>query len=262
MTTADASPTLVSDDLLRMLRLIKDSDSVELKMTVPESAYRSTAAALGLDPLEAQIRQVYFFDTPDLTLNQAGVVARARRIQGRDGDTTIKLRPVVPSELPANVRRSPTFVVEVDAMPGGYVCSGSLKGRATSDAIRETVGGDRPLRKLFSKEQREFFAAHAPDGLALDDLSVLGPIFVLKLKVYPETFSRRVVVEMWIYPDGSRVAELSTKCLPAEGLAVASETRAFLASKGIEITGDQHTKTKTALEFYAAELQAARAASA
>ena len=51
-------------------------------------------------------------------------------------------------------------------MPGGYVCSGSLKGRATSDAIRETVGGDRPLRKLFSKEQREFFAAHAPDGLA------------------------------------------------------------------------------------------------
>ena len=96
----------------------------------------------------------------------------------------------------------------------------------------------------------------------MDDLSVLGPIFVLKLKVYPETFSRRVVVEMWIYPDGSRVAELSTKCLPAEGLVVASETREFLAGKGIEITGDQHTKTKTALEFYAAELQAARAASA
>ena len=124
MTTTDATPTLVSDDLLRMLTLIKDSDSVELKMTVPDSAYRSTAAALGLDPLEAQIRQVFFFDTPDLTLNQAGVVARARRIQGRDGDTTVKLRPVVPSELPAHIRRSPTFVVEVDAMRGGYVCPG------------------------------------------------------------------------------------------------------------------------------------------
>jgi hypothetical protein len=260
MTTADTSPTLVSDDLMRMLTLIKDSDSVELKMTVPESAYRSTAAALGLDPLQAQLRQVFFFDTPDLTLNQAGVVVRARRIQNRDGDTTIKLRPVVPSELPVGLRRSPAFVVEVDTMPGGYVCSASLKGRATSDAIRETVGGDRPLRKLFSKEQREFFATHAPDGLALDDLSVLGPVFVLKLKVYPETFARRVVVEMWIYPDGSRVAELSTKCQPADGLIVAAETRAFLASKGIEITGEQQTKTKSALEFYAAELQAHRAA--
>jgi hypothetical protein len=229
-------------------------------MTVPESAYRSTSAALGLDPLQAQIRQVFFFDTPDLTLNRAGVVVRARRIQNRDGDTTIKLRPVVPGELPADLRRSPAFVVEVDTMPGGYVCSGSLKGRATSDTIRETVAGDRPLRKLFSKEQRVFFADHSPDGLALDDLSVLGPIFVLKLKVYPETFSRRVVVEMWIYPDGSRVAELSTKCLPAEALTVAGETRAFLDSKGVEITGDQQTKTKTALEFYAGELQGLRAA--
>jgi inorganic triphosphatase YgiF len=38
-------------------------------------------AALGLDALDAQIRQVFFFDTPDLDLNRAGVVVRARRIQ-------------------------------------------------------------------------------------------------------------------------------------------------------------------------------------
>ena len=43
-------------------------------------------SALGLDPLEAQIRQVFFFDTPDLDLNAVGVVARARRIQGRPED--------------------------------------------------------------------------------------------------------------------------------------------------------------------------------
>jgi hypothetical protein len=27
--------------------------------------YRSAAAALGMDPLQAQIRQVFFFDTPN-----------------------------------------------------------------------------------------------------------------------------------------------------------------------------------------------------
>ena len=118
------------------------------------------------------------------------------------------------------------------------------------------MSGDKPLRRLFSKEQRAFFAAHAPDGLTIDDLSVLGPIFVLKLKVQPDTFSRRIAVEMWLYPDGTRVVELSTKCLPGEGLDVAEEVRDFLESKGIELTGDQQTKTKTALAFFSAELQA------
>jgi hypothetical protein len=251
--------TKLGEELLELMELVKGADSIELKLTVPETSYRSAAAALGLDPLDAQIRQVFFFDTPELTLNHAGVVARARRIQGRESDSVVKLRPVVPAELPGRLRRSPNFVVEVDAMPGGYVCSASLKGKLPPTAVREAVSGARPLRKLFSKEQREFFAAHAPDGLTIDDLSVLGPIFVLKLKVTPDTYHRRLVAEMWLYPDGSRVAELSTKCVPGEGLGVASELRTFLIGKGIDVAGEQSTKTKTALEFYSAELRAAGA---
>ena len=60
----------------------------------------STIAALGLDPLGAQIRLVSFFDTPDLALSRAGVVVRARRVQGRGDDSVVKLRPVEPHELP------------------------------------------------------------------------------------------------------------------------------------------------------------------
>jgi hypothetical protein len=253
---AESSSRLVSDELLRLLELVKEADSVELKMTVPERSYRSTATALGMDPLEAQIRQVFFFDTPDLALDQAGVVVRARRIQGRDNDSVVKLRPVVPSELPEDIRRSPNFVVEVDAMPGGYVCSASLKGKLPATAVRSSVSGDKPLRKLFSKEQRAFFATHAPGDLTIDDLSILGPIFVLKLKVVPDTFARRLVAEMWMYPDGARVVELSTKCLPAEGLHVAVELRQLLEAKGIDTSGEQQTKTRTALEFFSSELQA------
>ncbi len=255
----EAHSRLVTDELIALLDLVRRADSIELKLTVPEGAYRSTAAALGLDPLDAQIRQVFFFDTPDLTVNLAGVVVRARRIQGRDSDSVVKLRPVEPDDLPDELRHSPNFVVEVDAMPGGYVCSGSLKGNLPPTAVRRAVAGETPLRKLFSKEQRAFFAAHAPDGITIDDLSVLGPIFVLKLKVKPETFSRPIVAEMWIYPDGSRILELSTKCLPGEGLEVGREVRAFLEGKGIAVTEDQQTKTKTALEFFSSELQAATA---
>ena len=61
--------------LEEMLALTSHADSVELKLTVPDSERRSTVMGLGMDPLEAQIRQVFFFDTPDLRLNQAGVPA-------------------------------------------------------------------------------------------------------------------------------------------------------------------------------------------
>src|SRR6478672_759236 len=100
---------------IELRELVKGSDSIELKLTLPERSYRSAARQLGFDPLDAQIRQVYFFDTPDLDLNKAGVVARARRIQGKAHDSVIKLRPVVPAELPKELRTDPSFVVEVDA---------------------------------------------------------------------------------------------------------------------------------------------------
>ena len=110
------------------------------------------------------------------------------------------------------------------------------------------------MRKLFSKEQRAFYAEHAPEGIALDDLVLLGPIFMIKFKGMPEGTNRKVVIELWLYPDGSRILELSTKCAPNEGLQVAGEMRAFLAERGIDSTGEQQTKTRTALEYFAAGL--------
>ena len=110
--------------------------------------------------------------------------------------------------------------------------------------------------KLFSKEQRALYAAHAPEGLELDDLAILGPISVLKLKFAPEGYDRKLVAELWLYPDNSMILELSTKCAPSEAFQVAAETRAFLTEKGIELTGEQETKTKKALEYFSERLQA------
>ena len=229
MTPAAAAPRLTDEQLLDFSGLVDDADSVELKLSVPERQQRSAVAALGLDPLDAQVRLVHFFDTPELDLERAGVVVRARRVQGKGDDSVVKLRPVVPSDLPAGLRRSAGFFVEVDAMPGGYVCSASLKGRPKPPGVREALLAGRPLHKLFSKEQRAFYAEHAPAGIALDDLRMLGPIFVLKLKGVPEGFRRRLVVELWLYPDGARILELSTKCPPSEAFQVAGELRTYLA---------------------------------
>jgi hypothetical protein len=252
LAAAVTRPSQLSDEELGdVLRLAQAADSVELKLTIPELHHRSTVAALGMDPLDAQIRQVFFFDTPELELDAAGIVVRARRVQGREHDTVVKLRPVVPEQLPKKLRESPGMVVEVDAMPGGYVCSASLKRRLGKVDAKDAVAGSIPLRKLFSKRQRSFFVEHAPDGLELDRLTALGPIFVLKLNFVPEDFDQKLVAEMWLYPDGSRILELSTKCAPEEMFQVAAESRTFLSSRGVDLSGKQQTKTRTALKFFA-----------
>jgi hypothetical protein len=255
MTTATSTPVALSQEqIAEMLDLLKDSDSVELKLTVPEHDHRSAVVALGMDPLDAQIRQVFFFDTPELALDKLGVVVRGRRIQGKGEDSVVKLRPVVPSELPEELRASDGFRVEVDALPGGFVCSGTLKRALAPGDVNRTVMGERPVRKLFSKQQRAYFAEHAK-GVELDDLSMLGPIFVLKLRFTPEELGRRIVAEMWIYPDGSRVLELSTRAETNLAFQVAAEARAYLAGQGIDLSGEQQTKTKKALEYFAGALK-------
>jgi hypothetical protein len=250
-TTISAS----DEALTKLLTSIRQADSVELKLTVPMSDRSRGATALGVDPLEAQIRQVYFFDTPDLSLDGKGLVVRARRVQKKGDDSVVKLRPVVPAELPSEVRESASFGVEVDVMPSGHVCSGSMKNTLKAPSVREAVTGARPIRKLFSKEQRELFSAYAPEGLTLDDLSILGPIFVLKLRFSPEGYDRKLVAEVWLYPDNSMLLELSTKCAPGEAFQVAAETKAFLIENGIDVGGEQETKTRKALEFFSARLR-------
>jgi hypothetical protein len=185
------APSLSAEQLAELLRLVKGADSVELKLSVPDTNRRSAVRALGIDPLQAQIRQVVFFDTPELQLSGRGIVVRARRVQAKAGDAVVKLRPVEPGLL---------------------------------------------------------------------DPVVLGPVNVFKLKFMPEGFNRRLVAELWFYPDGSRILELSTKCPPGDAFTAAAETKAFLGAKGIDLGAPQQTKTRSALEFFAKELKDSEAA--
>ena len=252
---ARAPVRLSSAERARLMAVIGEVDSVELKLTVPTAEHRATIAGLGIDPLEAEPRQVFFFDTPELKLHAAGVVVRARRVRGGAGNTVVKLRPVVPAELPADLRQSESFNLEVDLVPGGFACSGSLKGKAKGDAIRDVAAGEMPLRKLLSREQRQFYQDHAPAGVGLDSLKILGPTFALRTELRPKRLKRKVVVEVWLCPDGSRLLEVSTKCEPREALEVTAQLRDYLTRHGISADTVQQTKSKTILEYYARELR-------
>lgn len=248
--TAPAVSTFSDAQLRELLDLIGDVDSVELKATVPESAHLGAARALRIDPLDGQLRLVYFFDTPDLELHSGGLVLRARRIQGRRGDAVVKMRPVVPRALPESLRKDPRFTVELDAMPGAFVCSGTLKRKVGNADVRAVVCGASGIPELFSAGQRSLVEEHSRAGL-FEDLTVLGPILVVKAGFAPEELDRRMVAELWLYPDGSRLLELSTKCEPRDAFYAAAQTRTLLGGNGIDLSGEQETKTRKALTFFA-----------
>ena len=243
---------LTDDQVTVLIDHLKSSEAIELKVTVPDSDIRSTVDRLGLDPLNGELRQVVFFDTPDLSLNQAGLVVRARRIQGGGGDTVVKLRPVDPAELPLEIRESDNSKIEIDVMPRGFVCSASMKGKSSAADIRSVILGESKIKSLFTKEQRDFYRARAPEGLKLSSLTVLGPLNTLRLTFSPDELNRKFVAELWLYPDGSRILELSTKATPENAFQVAAETRNYLQQHNVDLSADQQPKTSKVLKYFSA----------
>jgi hypothetical protein len=242
---------------LEMIERLAEMPSIELKMNVPADQ-RMALSGLHLDPMAAKLREVYFFDTPDLTLFANGVVTRARRTQGDDDDTVVKLRPVEPASLPPEVRASRNLKIEMDVTRGSYVVSASLKGSRRAGMVREAVTGGRPLEKLFTKEQRAFFADHAPAGVGWEDLVPLGPVLVVVLKWVPDGLTNKTTIEQWHYPGQVPLVELSTKATPQNVLKVYADTTKFVAGHGLSAAGEQEPKTRKALEFFTRKPSAAR----
>ena len=101
-------------------------------------------------------------------------------------------------DLPDELCRLETFGIEVDAMPGGFVCSASYKGVADAEKAKLVSFKQAPVHKAFNREQRAFYKVHAPEGLELDDLTVLGPIFVVKVP-----FTPKIWLTSWSLSSGS-----------------------------------------------------------
>jgi hypothetical protein len=241
---------LPEPELQRMAGLARTVDCLELKLAVPPAVHVRTCAALEVDLDRARARQVSFLDTRDLALARKGVLMRIRSIEDRPDDSVVKLRPVVPGALPARLRRSKRFLLEIDGMPGGYLCSGAVKARLGSHAVARATAGERSPRSLFSESQRAFVSAQVSAGVDIDDLLLLGPIHVRRRKVTVDGIGVPLKVERWTYPDGSQLLELSTRCPGDLALEVAAETAASFRARGLCPAATQGTKARAALDFF------------
>lgn len=244
----DGATLLHSPQLLR--ELVGTADSVELKFCLADNQIRQASTALGIDLRSARPRRIFYLDTPDLTLSRAGLIVRVRRIHRVKDDVVIKLRPAAPHQLGDELRGRKGFKVDVDVMPDRFVCSASLKSRPAAGAIAQAVGGHLPWSRLFTAEQRRFFSTHAPEGLTLDDLSVLGPVLALKERHNPPGLPYPLTAELWTYPTGNRLLEISTRVPPAAALAAMADWRTFLERHRLLPGGSELTKTLATLQQF------------
>lgn len=224
------------------------ADRVEIKVTVLKDQEAVAIEALGLDVAQAHGRSIYFYDTRGLDLYKAGVILRARQIEGGAPDSTVKIRPVDPQAIAPEWLRAPGFKLEADAVGDKVIRSASLTAEQGPDEIQQVAWRKRAISKLFSPDQERFLAAMHPGPVDLDALEVLGPIPALRQEIAHPALVHRICAELWRLSDGSHLVELSIKCPRAEANVARKVFEGFLAGIGLDPRGSQETKTRRALD--------------
>ena len=180
-----------------------------------------------------------------------GVIVRARRVQGREDDSVVKLRPVVPDELPAQLRAAPGMVVELDAMPGGYVCSASMKARLKRRRSEASACAASARRASCSpSHSARSTSSTRPTGSRWTTSRCWG-----RSSCSSSTRRRRASAASSARRCGCiPTARASSSSRPSAPRRRCSRSRprraAFLAGRGIDLSGRQQTKTKTALQQF------------
>src|SRR5215813_532348 len=195
-------------------RTLTGMDAVEIKVTIRPDQELRAERAMEVNEDTAEVRVIYFYDTPALDLFNAGVALRARLVKGDADDSTVKFRPAEASRISKDWRALKGFKLEADCVGDRVVCSASLTCLQQRDEIDHVAKGKRAIDKLFSKEQERFLSEFYKTPVDFGRLRVMGPIRVLRWKLRHEKFPHELAVEEWRLPNGEDLVEVSIKAPP------------------------------------------------
>ncbi|MCU0767186.1 MAG: hypothetical protein MUE39_07410 [Gammaproteobacteria bacterium] len=239
----------------KVAQAVAGAEAIEIKATIPDHQIAAALARFGLNKRNDEKRYIYFFDTPALDLSRSGVILRARRVVGGAHDSTVKFRPVEPAAVAKKWKKFPDFKIEADASEKGVVKSASFSMPVPKGLIKRVADGKKGVAKLFTPEQEEFLLLMAGRPVDYGSLAVLGPLEARRWKFEDEACPWPITAELWIRGDGDRLMEASIKAPVAQAAVAIGGFMAFLAEVGAERDTDQQTKTRWALDYYAAKLQ-------
>jgi hypothetical protein len=237
----------------RFARITSGADAIEIKATIPQRQITGALRRYKLTQRNDDERLVYFFDTPDLRLLQAGIIFRARRVIGGEHNSTIKFRPVQAEKVDRSWHKYPDFKIEVDASEKGFVKSASFSMPVPKGLIKRVVARDEHTASLFTKPQEKFVREMARRRIDFAKLQALGPLKAQRWDFTDPACPWPITAELWRREDGARLMELSVKAKAAQAAAVMAGFMAFLAEVGAERDAGQLAKTRWALEYYAAK---------
>ncbi|NUP06013.1 MAG: hypothetical protein HOW73_08140 [Polyangiaceae bacterium] len=224
----------------------------EVKIAIGEADIDKVVDALGLSDAEpTKERDIYFYETPGLDLYEAGVILRARSKHDDADDSTVKIRPMESSRLDSAWFELDGFKCEIDRSPTSSVNACSLSVEQKEDEIEDVYEGARSIEKLFSDDQADFVEL----GTEVDwgALEVFGPIEARVYEVEVDELSAELTVEHWILPDGSAMLELSTRVKQSKADSAMTALEAVCEGLGADCSSDAESKTRAALEYFAAE---------
>jgi hypothetical protein len=236
----------------RAARATAGTEAIEVKVTVVDRHEATARRKFDLTRKNGEPRRIFFYDTRKLNLFKRGICLRAREMGGDDCDSTVKIRPVEPKRVADKWREKGGFKVEADAVGSKVVRSASFTSAQKPREIGQVARGSRPIAKLFSDDQEDFLREMAPVQVDFAKLVPLGPVAVLRWKFRHKGLPYDLCAEEWRLPDGRDVIEISIKAKQAEAAAAQSALEGFLAELGIAPESRQRTKTRTALEYFAA----------
>lgn len=225
-------------------------DAVEIKVTIRPDQELRAVRAMEVNEDTADVRLIYFYDTMDLALFNAGVALRARLVKGDPDDSTVKIRSNdIASKVP-HWQQLEGFKLEADWVGDRVVYSASLTEEQRRDEIEEVAKGERAIHKLFSREQERFLDEFHGKPMNFGELQVMGPIRVLRWRLEHKNFPHELTVEEWRLPNGDDLVEVSIKVPPAKAPQARLAFEKHLGKFGLDPQGAQETKTRTALAYF------------
>ena len=231
--------------------LVSGAKGIEIKVTIPDAQVDSTLARFGLTVDNDEERYIYFFDTLELDLLGAGIIARARRVVGQQHDSTVKFRPVEPEQVAARWRTFRDFKIEADASERGVTKSASFSMPVAKGLIKRIAAGGKKIKELFTKEQETFLIGMANRKIDFSRLVVFGPLKAHRWQFNDPGCPWPITAELWEREDGARMMETSIKAPAIQAAAALGGFMAFLAEFGAERDLEEQAKTRWAFDYYA-----------
>jgi hypothetical protein len=228
-------------------RQVAGVDAIEVKATVADGQIDLALDRYGLTIDNDEERYIYFFDTPEQELLASGVIVRARRTVGGQHDSTVKFRPVSPSEVAKEWAKLAGFKLEADASEKAVVRSASLTVPVDKGLIKRVVAGKKSIGGLFGKDQLRFLETIGKRTVDFDRLYIFGPLIAHRWQFTDPACPWKITAELWRRPDNARMMEFSIKAPAVQAAVAIAGFMAFLAEVGAERNTEDQTKTRWAL---------------